>query len=153
MLIRYIILYLAIEKYLKGEEIEQLLLSRVEQARIRYLIRIITLFAVFTQVISQMRMLIIYLIFLIYNKLLYYLKESRKKLGRKNTKQKQAIASGIQLAKYKIKEYYLETKGALSNLYRYIVLLVPHLKDTFFKTDDQKGGQEDKYQETLAALF
>ena len=48
MLIRYIILYPATEKYLKDEEMEWLLLSRIKQAQIRYLIGIITPFAIFT---------------------------------------------------------------------------------------------------------
>ena len=153
MLIRYIILYPATEKYLKDEEMEWLLLSRIEQAQIRYLIGIITPFAIFTQVIGQTRGPTLYLVFPIYNKLLGHLEESFKKLGRKNAKWKRAIASGIKLAELKIKEYYSQTKGALSNLYGHAILLAPHLKDTFFKTDDWKGEWEDAYWLSLTAFF
>ena len=131
MLIQYILLYLFIKKYLKKKKYNWLFLNKTEQDQIRYLIGILILFTVYTQLISHSLLLIIQFIFPIYNKLFMHLKDIYKKFSSKRILQKQAIKIGLVLAENKIKKYYGKTKGTFSNLYGYTILLTPYLKKKF----------------------
>jgi hypothetical protein len=127
-----------------------------EVQQVKYLIDLVKPFCRFTKAISRTKTPTIQLVFLIYNKLINHLNEAKKKLVKKRTPWKEALRSGIQLAKDKLKLYYGKTNGTLGHLYGHSILLSPHLKNTFFQTDDWLGKDkewEGKYWESLKERF
>ena len=137
-----------INPFLNNYNLNYLKLLKREQAQIKYLINLIKPFCYTIKVVSSTKRTTINYVFLIYNKLLEYLKRVRRKLTYKNANQKIKLINGINKSQQKLLKYYSTIDSIKGYIYRYTILLNLAKKKSYWNITNQSGKPKypKKYQ-------